>query len=205
MISLLSLDPASMSERENYKFLIGSIIPRPIAFVTSVSKDGVLNGAPFSYFNIVSSNPPLISLSIQRSAGGQKDTARNIFESKEFVVHIVDEQNVEKINKTAANLPPDESEIELARLTPVESVKISVPGIKEAKIRMECSLEHSLELGGTDTPGCDLIIGKVVQFHIDSDIYENGRIDPRGLAAVSRLAGNNYAKIGEIFEIERPK
>ncbi|MDQ0201741.1 flavin reductase (DIM6/NTAB) family NADH-FMN oxidoreductase RutF [Neobacillus ginsengisoli] len=205
MVSLLSIDPASLSERENYKFLIGSIIPRPIAFVTSISKDGILNGAPFSYFNIVSSNPPLISLSIQRSAGRQKDTARNIIESKEFVVHIVDEQNVEKINKTAANLPPDESEIDLANLTPVKSVKISVPGVKEAKIRMECTLEHSLELGGSDTPGCELIIGKIVQFHIENDIYENGRIDPRGLAAVSRLAGNYYAKIGEIFEIERSK
>ncbi|MCM2535334.1 flavin reductase family protein [Neobacillus pocheonensis] len=202
---MLSIDPASLSERENYKFLIGSIIPRPIAFVTSISKDGVLNGAPFSYFNIVSSNPPLISLSIQRSAGRQKDTARNIIESKEFVVHIVDDQNVEKINRTAANLPPDESEIDLANLTPVESVKISVPGVKEAKIRMECTLEHSLELGGSDAPGCDLIIGKVVQFHIESNIYENGRIDPSGLSAVSRLAGNNYAKIGDIFEIERPK
>ncbi|WP_307413355.1 flavin reductase family protein [Neobacillus ginsengisoli] len=202
---MLSIDPASLSERENYKFLIGSIIPRPIAFVTSISKDGILNGAPFSYFNIVSSNPPLISLSIQRSAGRQKDTARNIIESKEFVVHIVDEQNVEKINKTAANLPPDESEIDLANLTPVKSVKISVPGVKEAKIRMECTLEHSLELGGSDTPGCELIIGKIVQFHIENDIYENGRIDPRGLAAVSRLAGNYYAKIGEIFEIERSK
>jgi flavin reductase (DIM6/NTAB) family NADH-FMN oxidoreductase RutF len=205
MISLLSIDPNQNTERENYKFLIGSIIPRPIAFVTTISKDGVLNGAPFSYFNIVSSNPPMISLSIQRSGLRQKDTARNIIESKQFVVHIVDEQNVEKINKTAANLPPDESEIELASLTPVESVKITVPGVKEAKIRMECSLEHSIELSGTDTPGCELIIGKVVQFHIDSDIYENGRINPRGLAAVSRLAGNNYAKIGEIFEIERPK
>ena len=204
MISLLTIDPASLSERENYKFLIGSIIPRPIAFVTSISKEGVLNGAPFSYFNIVSSNPPMISLSIQRSAWGQKDTARNITESKQFVVHIVDEHNVEKINKTAAGLPPNQSEIELAHLTPVDSVKISVPGVKEAKIRMECSLEHSLELGGLDTPGCDLIIGKVVQFHIEDDIYENGRIDKRGLAAVSRLAGNNYAKIGEIFEIERP-
>ncbi|WP_066401265.1 flavin reductase family protein [Neobacillus mesonae] len=202
---MLSIDPKSMSERENYKFLIGSIIPRPIAFVTSISEDGVLNGAPFSYFNIVSSNPPLISLSIQRSAGRQKDTARNIIESKEFVVHIVDEQNVEKINKTAANLPPNESEIDLANLTPVQSVKISVPGVKEAKIRMECSLEQSIELGGLDTPGCDLIIGKVVQFHIERDIYENGRIDPRGLAAVSRLAGINYAKIGEIFEMDRPK
>ncbi|WP_310173994.1 flavin reductase family protein [Neobacillus niacini] len=202
---MLSIDPSSLSERDNYKFLIGSIIPRPIAFVTTKSKEGVLNGAPFSYFNIVSSNPPMISLSIQRSSGRQKDTARNIFESKEFVVHIVDEQNVEKINKTAANLPPDESEIDLANLTPVKSTKISVPGVKEAKIRMECSLEHSLELGGSDSPGCDLIIGKIVQFQIESDIYENGRIEPRGLAAVSRLAGNNYAKIGDIFEIERPK
>lgn len=205
MISLLSIDPANNTERENYKFLIGSIIPRPIAFVTTVSKDGILNGAPFSYFNIVSSNPPMISLSIQRSSESQKDTARNIIESKEFVVHIVDEQNVEKVNMTAASLPPDQSEIELAKLTPVDSLKVSVPGVKEAKIRMECSLEHSLELGGSDSPGCDFIIGKVVQYHIDSDIYENGRIDPRGLAAVSRLAGTNYAKIGEIFSMERPK
>ncbi|MEH7480871.1 flavin reductase family protein [Neobacillus drentensis] len=202
---MLSIDPALMSERENYKLLIGSIIPRPIAFVTTISKDGVLNGAPFSYFNIVSSNPPMISLSIQRSAGSQKDTARNIIDSKQFVVHIVDEHNVEKINKTAASLPSDQSEVKLANLTSVDSVKISVPGVKEAKIRMECSLEHSLELGSSDSPGCDFIIGRVVQFHIEDEIYENGRIDARGLAAVSRLAGNNYAKIGEIFEIERPK
>ncbi|MGD6832884.1 flavin reductase family protein [Sutcliffiella halmapala] len=200
---MLSIDPTQNTERENYKFLIGSIIPRPIAFVTTISKDGILNGAPFSYFNIVSSNPPMISLSIQRTSGRQKDTARNIIESKQFVVHIVDEQNVEKVNITAANLPPDESEIELANLTPIESVKISVPGVHEAKIRMECSLEHSLELGGSATPGGDFIIGKVVQFHIENDIYENGRINPIGLAAVSRLAGNSYAKIGEIFEIER--
>ncbi|MCH6264421.1 flavin reductase family protein [Neobacillus citreus] len=200
-----SIDPATISERENYKFLIGSIIPRPIAFVTSISKDGVLNGAPFSYFNIVSANPPMISLSIQRSAGRQKDTARNILESKEFVVHIVDEQNVAEVNKTASTLPPDQSEIDLTNLTPVESVKISVPGVKEAKVRMECLVEHSIELGGKDSPECDLIIGKIVQYHIESSIYEKGRIDPRGLSAVSRLAGNNYAKIGDIFEIERPK
>lgn len=202
---MLSIDPATITERENYKFLIGSIIPRPIAFVTSISKDGVLNGAPFSYFNIVSANPPMISLSIQRSAGRQKDTARNILESKEFVVHIVDEQNVGEVNKTAATLPPDQSEIDLTNLTPVESEKISVPGVKEAKVRMECLVEHSIKLGGKDSPGCDLIIGKVVQYHIESSIYENGRIDPRGLTAVSRLAGNSYAKIGDIFEIERPK
>ncbi|MGN7402472.1 flavin reductase family protein [Cytobacillus praedii] len=200
-----SIDPDFMSERENYKFLIGSIIPRPIAFVTTMSKDGVLNGAPFSYFNIVSSNPPMISLSIQRSNGNMKDTARNILESKEFVIHIVDEENVEKINQTSASLPSEQSEVEAADLTPVQSMRISVPGVKESKIRMECILEQSLELGGTDTPGCDMVIGRVVQFHIEDGIYEKGRIDPMGLAAISRLAGQSYAKIGEIFEIERPK
>ena len=202
---MLSIDPTSISERENYKFLIGSIIPRPIAFVTTLSEEGVLNGAPFSYFNIVSSNPPMISLSIQRTEGRQKDTARNIASLKEFVVHIVDEQNVEKINKTAASLPPNQSEIELAGLTSIESVKVSVPGVKEAKVRLECVLEQSLELGGVNSPGCDFIIGRVVQYHIEDDIYSKGRIDPRGLAAVSRLAGANYAKIGDLFEIERPK
>ena len=106
---------------------------------------------------------------------------------------------------TAANLPTSQSEVQLAGLTPVESVNISVPGVKEAKVRMECVLEHSLELGGSESAGCDFIIGRVVQFHIENEIYENGRIDPRGLAAVSRLAGSNYAKIGEIFELERPE
>lgn len=202
---MISIDPFTNTERENYKLMIGSIIPRPIAFVTTLSKEGVLNGAPFSYFNIVSSNPPMVSLAIQRSGGMQKDTARNIMDSKEFVIHIVDEQNVEKINETAASLPPEQSEVEQAKLTPVQSVKVAVPGVKEAKIRMECSLEHSLELGGSDTPGCDLIIGRVVQFHIQDEIYENGRINPAGLAAVSRLAGQDYARIGEIFSIDRPK
>lgn len=201
-----SIDPKIISERDNYKFLIGSIIPRPIAFVTSLSEEGVLNGAPFSYFNIVSSNPPLVSLSIQRSNGKQKDTARNILSKKEFVIHIVDEQNVDKINQTAANLSPSQSEIKLARLTPIDSSKISVPGVKEAKVRMECVLEHSLELGEANAlPGCDFLIGRVILYHIDNNLYENGRIDPRGLAPVSRLAGNDYAKIGEMFTKERPQ
>lgn len=204
MIDLRSIDPSTNTERENYKLLIGSIIPRPIAFVTTTSKEGILNGAPFSYFNIVSSNPPMISLAIQRSNGRQKDTARNIIESHEFVIHIVDEQNVEKINQTAASLPSDQSEIELSGLTPVKSTKVTVPGVMEAKIRMECTLEHSLELGGSDSPVVDLIIGKVIQFHIENDIYENGRINPMGLRAVSRLAGHDYAVIGDIFTIERP-
>jgi flavin reductase (DIM6/NTAB) family NADH-FMN oxidoreductase RutF len=202
---MLSIDPMMNTERENYKLLIGSIIPRPIAFVTTSSRDGILNGAPFSYFNIVSANPPMISVSIQRTNGDQKDTARNIYEMKEFVVHIVDEENVEKVNLTAATLPPEQNELELANMTPVKSSKIKIPGIKEAKVRMECVLEHSIALGGEGTPACDLFIGKVVQFHIENEIYENGRIDALGLGAVSRLAGNNYSKLGDIFSIKRPK
>jgi flavin reductase (DIM6/NTAB) family NADH-FMN oxidoreductase RutF len=202
---MLSIDPSSLDERENYKFLTGSIIPRPIAFITSLSEGGILNGAPFSYFNIVSSNPPLISVSIQRRDGNRKDTSRNIIHNREFVVHITDETNVEKINITASNLPSNESEIQMAGLTPVESVKISVPGIQEAKIRMECVLEHYLELGGKDeTPECELIIGRVVQYHIENDLYHKGRINPEKLGAVSRLAGHDYAKIGEVFTIVRP-
>jgi len=198
---LLSIDPSVNTERENYKLLIGSIIPRPIAFVTSLSNAGVLNGAPFSYFNIVSANPPMVSISIQRSGGKQKDTARNILDTKEFVIHIVDEQNVAQINETAASLAPDQSEIELANLSPVPSTVISVPGVKEAKVRMECILEQAIELGGNT----DLIIGRIVRFHIEEAIYEQGKIDPITLAAVSRLAGNDYAKVGDIFTIKRPK
>ena len=199
------IDPKQISERENYKFLIGSIIPRPIAFVTSISEDGVVNAAPFSFFNIVSSNPPMISVSIQRKKGEPKDTARNIRAKEQFVVHIVDTENVEQVNKTAANLPPDESEIAVAGLSLVKSEKIDVPGVKEAKVRLECVLEKALELGGDDeNAGCDLIVGKVVYYHIEESLYEDGRVDPKGLGAISRLAGNDYAKIGEQFTIERP-
>lgn len=199
---MLSIDPSVNTERENYKLLTGSIIPRPIAFVTTLSDQGVLNGAPFSYFNIVSANPPMVSLAIQRNGQSLKDTARNIHNTKEFVVHIVDEQNVTKVNETAASLPPNQSEIDHVNLTPVSSIKVSVPGVEEAKVRMECKLEHSIELGEGST---DFIIGRIVQFHIDETIYEQGKIDPTGLAAVSRLAGNDYATIGEIFSIKRPK
>lgn len=203
---MISIDPNMQTERENYKLLIGSIIPRPIAFVTSLSAEGegVLNAAPFSYFNIVSSKPPLISLAIQRINGVSKHTAANIKQNKEFVIHIVDDGIVEQVNATAANLPQDVSELDLTTFQLVKSNRISVPGIKEAKIRMECVLEQIVELGEGDHIQTDLIIGKVVQFHILDTIYKEGKIDSDQLGAVSRLAGNNYAKIGSIFTIERP-
>lgn len=201
---MLSIDPNTLSEKENYKFLIGSIVPRPIAFVTSVADDGTINAAPFSFFNIVSSDPPLVSLSVQRKNGKKKDTAKNIVQSNEFVIHIVDETIVEEVNETAASLPPNESEITLTNFTTTPSLKIKVPGIRDSKIRMECTLERVIELGGEHDNGCDLLIGKVVHYHIDENLYDKGRINHQALAAVSRLAGNNYAKIGEVFSIDRP-
>ncbi|WKA54678.1 flavin reductase family protein [Planococcus shixiaomingii] len=197
---MLSFDPNAQTERENYKLLIGSVIPRPIAFVTSRAANGTLNAAPFSYFNVVSSDPPMISVSVQSRAGSPKDTAQNAIEAGEFVVHVVDETNVEQINRTAASLPRDESELDLTDLTLVESEAIAVPGVNEAKVRFECCLEQVVELGGTR-----LLIGKVVRFHIDESIYENGRINHDLLKPVSRLAGTNYAKLGEVFSLERPK
>ncbi|THF84570.1 flavin reductase family protein [Cohnella fermenti] len=200
------IDPSSQSERDNYKLLIGSILPRPIALVTTLSEDGVVNAAPFSYFNIVCSNPPLVSVSVQRRGGVPKDTARNAQASGHFVVHIVDEANVEAANAAAASLPADVSELETAGLTEVPSVKVAAPGIAEAKMRMECVLEHSFPLGGTEgAPHCDLLIGRVVCFHVADELLHEGRIDVRKLSPVSRLAGSHYSKLGEIFALARPE
>ena len=195
-----TFNPSDMSERENYLLLTGSVVPRPIAFVTSMSEDGIINGAPFSYFSIVSAEPPLISISIQHDQGKQKDTARNIIANKQFVVHTVDEANVEKVNRTAARLAPHESELELAQLTETPSTIVDVPGVMEARIRLECVLERVVPLDSSD-----LIIGRVVHYHIDDSVYEDGRVNTEKLAAVSRLAGSQYAKIGELFSLVRPK
>ena len=122
---------------------------------------------------------------------------------REFVVHISDESYVAAINETAANLPPNESEIELAKLTPIESDVISVPCKSKHSNGMRTRTRNPL--GGTeDSPACDLLIGRVVRFHVAEHLYENGRIHAEGLKPVSRLAGHNYAKLGEQFELVRP-
>jgi len=206
VIDVLSLNPEEMTPLECYKFLIGTVIPRPIAFVTTLSKEGVLNAAPFSFFNVVTPDPPMVSVSVQRQGGKPKDTARNAMERGAFVVHIVSEPYTEPINQTAATLPPDQSEVELAGLTPVESEVIEVPGVREARVRMECVLELALPLGGREgSPACDLLIGRVGRFHIDESLYHEGRIDPHQLAPVARLAGNDYSLLGRVFTLERPK
>ncbi|MHA6481922.1 flavin reductase family protein [Paenibacillus sp. strain BS8-2] len=208
---MISIDPASQSTKDNYKLLIGGIIPRPIAFVTTLSEDGVLNGAPFSFFNIVSSDPPMIAVSVQRKTGGvQKDTARNAIARREFVAHVADERYIEALNAAAAPVASDVSEVELAGLTRIPSEGIAVPGVAEAAFRLECVLEQAIELGGTldaqgeGVPSTDLLIGRVVRFHVDERIYRDGKIDPDALKPVSRLAGDDYAALGERFTLIRP-
>lgn len=199
-----AIDPDTLTERENYRFLTGSIVPRPIAFVTTLSDDGTINAAPFSYFSIVSTDPPLISLAIQRRDGVAKDTARNIRSQKAFVVHSVDKEILTAANQTAATLPPTESELARTHLSTLPSERVSVPGIREAKIRMECTLEKVIEITHNDQITADLVIGRIVQYHISDELYTNGKIDSRGFKAVSRLAGKNYAEIGDLFPLDRP-
>lgn len=199
------MDPALLGEREVYKLLTGTIVPRPIAFVTSQSDSGVVNGAPFSYFSIVSTDPPVLSISLQRKNGELKDTARNILERKEFVVHGVDSENLFAVNETAASLPPQESEIVKANMTLLKSTRISVPGIHESKVRLECELyaHYPMESQGRIT--ADLILGRVVYAHVSEDIEDQGRIRMRGYDPVARLAGPNYSTLGEIIHLERPE
>ena len=202
---MIALDIHQLTSHERAKLLKGVIVPRPIVFITSLSESGVLNGAPFSYFSLLSTEPPLISVSIQRSETGElKDSSRNILQQKAFVVHVVDETNIQQVNATAAHLPPDISEIDLVGFTTVDSLQISVSGIAEAKVRLECILEQSLPLGDETKPSCDLIIARIVQCHIDEKVYQQGCIDTTVLAPIGKLAGNNYTKLGQLFQIQRP-
>lgn len=201
---MIEIDPSKQTERENYKLLIGSVVPRPIAFVTSEAEDGTINGAPFSYFNIVTADPPMLSVSVQRKNGVQKDSARNILHQENFVIHIVSKSYLEKINQTAASLAADESELTLANLTTVSSQKITTPGVEEAKVRYECVLEKHFELGEGDEVSTDFFIGKIVCIHVNEEVYDDGKIIYDELQAISRLAGTDYAEIGPITTIPRP-
>lgn len=199
------INPNQLSDIQNYKLLSGSVIPRPIAFVTSEDEKGNLNGAPFSFFNVVNNKPPMIAIAAQRSNGKRKDTAINIEKTKEFVVHITDEFNIEDINETSAPLKYEDNELERTSLTLISSSIIQTPAVKEANIRFECKLDQMIQLG-TKNDGADLIIGEVVMYHINEDVYfEDSKIDFNQLKPVARLAGNNYSKLGDIFTIKRPE
>ncbi|QXE02091.1 flavin reductase family protein [Terribacillus sp. DMT04] len=204
---MYTLDANNLPAKTHYKILSGSIIPRPIAFVTTMS-DKVINAAPFSYFSVVSADPPLVSISVQRNGTKQKDTARHAIATGELVVHITSEAIVEEMNKTAATLSEEESELELTSFTLAPSTYISVPGIAEASIRMECTLYDHIEIKKEDgQTTADLLLAKVVGYHLSPDVYdkETGYLDAQSIQPTSRLAGNDYSKLGELFTLKRPK
>lgn len=203
---MLSFDSKNLTTKEQYKLLIGSILPRPIALVSSQSQSGVINIAPFSFFNIVAYQPGIVSISIQRKNGEMKDTARNILERKEAVVHIVDAENVKLANETAAPLPEEISELSVADFEVVPSEKIETPGLQPANVRYETLLYQHIPI--TNDEGMivsDLFLLRVVHNWISEKAFQNGYVLEEELKPVSRLAGNKYAMIGEVFSITRPE
>lgn len=196
--------PEDLSERDNYKFLIGSVLPRPIALVSTISTREVVNLAPFSYFNIVSANPPILSLAIQRQGGELKDTARNLLANGSAVIHVVDQDNLTDVNQTAGNVPSDVSELAYTHFTTVPSLTTIAPGINESNIRFETELLERVAIEHKGVATADLFLLKVKQYHINGSLYHDGKIDSEKLGPISRLAGNDYAEIGERHTLVRP-
>jgi flavin reductase (DIM6/NTAB) family NADH-FMN oxidoreductase RutF len=189
---------------DNYKFLIGSILPRPIAVISTRNLDGSNNVAPFSFFTAVSAQPMIIAFCpmIRSSTGALKDTPVNIFREKEFVVNIVSENIIEKINLTSTELPYGEDEFRLSGLTPIDSEVVKAKRIKESAIHFECVFRDSLSYG--DRPGSGQIItGEVVRVHIAEEMLENGRIITSKLHPIGRGAGNDYFRCNDVFTLER--
>jgi len=200
----MQFDPQELEQSAIYKLLTGAVIPRPIGWISSISEDGILNLAPFSFFNAVGDDPPHVMFSTVRGNNTNKDTLNNVLATKQFVVNMVTEENVEKMNTTSQSLSANESEFELASLTPIPSVKIKPPRVKESPITMECELVHHYSLENHKFGGATIIVGKIVMFHIDESVLLDGyKINLETYKPVARLAGSNYSKLGEIFSIKR--
>jgi flavin reductase (DIM6/NTAB) family NADH-FMN oxidoreductase RutF len=205
----LIVDPASTDYLNSYKLLIGSIVPRPIAFVSTISPEGALNVAPFSFFTVASSNPPVLIFTVgNRASSGErpdprKDTLRNITTAREFVVNIVSEEFAEKMNLTSGDYPPDVDEFQVAGLTPVPSDLVKPPRVAESHVNMECRLLYTVSLSSLINGG-NIVLGEVVRFHIDDAITSNFRIDPDKLRAVGRMGGSTYTRTRDRFDMIRP-
>ncbi|MER2173123.1 MAG: flavin reductase family protein [Carnobacterium sp.] len=197
-----------LNKKQQYKFVSGSVIPRPIAWVTTLSKDGsVVNAAPFSFFSAASNELPLLTVAILRKDGVIKDTARNILDRKEAVVHIVDQSVVEDMNQTSAPLSPDESELDQTNLTLIDSLSVQVPSIVEAKIRFEGVLHQYVPIKDEhNNIVTDFFFIRVTDFFFDETVFDQEKeyILTDKLNPVARLAGNQYATLAEEFTIVRP-
>lgn len=203
----MEVSPESLEWRDAYKLLIGSILPRPIAFVSTIDEKGIANAAPFSFFTAICAEPMLICFSPMRRGtdGAKKDTLVNIENTKQFVINIVSEDMAKQINDCAAEYAPEVDEIEQVGLIKEPSFKVNVPRIKESLVHLECELYQILDFG--DKPGAgSLVIGKVVNVQVADQLFSKGRIDTTILQPIGRMAGNSYTNpLGKTFDMIRPE
>lgn len=189
------IDPTTLAAREVYHLMTSLVVPRPIAWVSSLSPSGVANVAPYSYFNMVSHDPPIVHF----TSAGPKDTLHNVREGGEFVVNIVSEHVHSAMNLTAADFPADEDEFDWAGLTPTASTVVKPPRVGEAKAALECRLHREITVG-TGT----MVFGEVVYLHVAAEVWRDGRVDPELLRPVGRLSGSMYATMGTFVKMPRP-
>jgi flavin reductase (DIM6/NTAB) family NADH-FMN oxidoreductase RutF len=200
------IDPAQHDPRDVYKLMIGSILPRPIAFVSSLSASGIRNLAPFSFFTAISANPPVICFApmVRPSDGSKKDTLRNVQETREFVVNIVSEDFAQQMNLCSAEFPPEVDEFEQSGLTPAPSEVVRPPRVAESKVQYECRLVQVVEVSSKPLGG-SLVLGEAVRIHIADEVLDGFRIDPDKLRAIGRMGGPTYVRTTDRFDLERPK
>ncbi len=199
----MQIDPETFGNF--YRVLTGVVVPRPIAFVSTLSVDGIANLAPYSFFNAVAPDPPTIVFSSSRRAGGKtKDTLTNVEQTGEFVVNVVVDEIAEAMNKTAAEFPVEVNEFEIAGLTEAPSIKVKAPRVAESPVNMECRLKQVVALGRDGENGNGLVIGEIVLLHIRDDLIDGHRINHQRLKPTGRLAGSMYCRTDDIFELVRP-
>jgi len=198
----MRFDLAELSPSERYKLLGGLVVPRPIALVTTRDRDGRDNAAPFSFFNVLAEEPPLVVLGLGvNAAGGAKDTTNNIRDSGEFVINLVDEAIAEAMNLCAIDFPPEMSEIELAGFSLLRSERVAPGRIAEAPVSMECRRYVTLQPG----PERYIVLGEVLILHVRDGIVdpERLRIDRDAYAPIGRLFGGGYVRTRDRFEMPR--
>jgi len=200
----MEFNPDTLEASAIYKLLTGSIIPRPIGWVSTVDEKGINNLAPFSYFNMIGDDPPHVMFSTRRDNNTNKDTLNNVLTTKQFVVNMVTEELVEQMNATAQMVPSEVDEFQLVGVTPVSSTKIKPMRVLESPIQFECELVHHYFLENHKQGGACIMIGRIVMMHFDESVVsDNYKINMETYKPVSRLAGSNYSKIGEMFSIKR--
>lgn len=200
----MEFNPDTLQASAIYKLLTGTIIPRPIGWISTIDKNGINNLAPFSYFNMIGDDPPHVMFSTRRDNNTNKDTLNNVLTNKQFVVNMVTENLVEQMNATAQVVPAEVDEFELVGLTPIASTKIKPNLVKESPIQFECEMVHHYFLENHKQGGACIVIGKIVMMHIDESVLlDNYKVNMETYKPVARLAGSNYSKIGEVFSIKR--